>query len=313
MDMVQTQEVVADGITQTPQTNVEENNIADNTTQNTTDNIENVADVLSPVETDGVTNTPEDNTTDVKEEATAPTVEQLQDRLREYELKEQETANLKARLGIEESQQPESLQLDTIEATIDNRAQQNWIQLCNRYGIDYTPQGIESSSKQLLEKDPKLYYEFMASSKELYNNVESSKAQVKQTKNNYEVNQFVSQNKAILDNSPVVSQVISNYLEQNYNSMVNPLQELNGVMDLVKAVYAEALEVGQHMAKVDTVTKDRTGVSGSASIATTSTPVYPMDNGQKIFTRAEIRNMDNATFQKYEKVISDQMVKGLIV
>ena len=301
-------------ITQTPPTMMEENNTPAISTENVTDsNIENTEGDLSGVKSDGDINTPDDKSTDIKNDSDASkeiTLDEAKTKLKEYELREQEALDLRARLNIDTP--THNPHLDTLEATVDNMAQQSWIKLCNEFGVDYTPEGIEKSQAELLEKDPKAFYKFQALGERLYQDVETKKAEIHATRVNHEIESFVENNKPILESSPVVSQLIGDYIQDNIYSMRNPSQELNSLMESIKMIYNEAIEVGKYIALHDKVANDTSSFDSNNSIATSNTSNYPLDSGKHIFTRAEISAMDLKTFAKHEKEIANQMVNGLI-
>jgi len=202
------EQVTQDVITETPTTDVvEENNNSEIVTENVPD---------------------ENKTEEVVEtkEATAPalTQEQLETKLREYEVKEQEALELRNRLGIEDDS---NFYLDSVEASIDNQAQQKWIKLCNTFGVDYTPNGIDKTSEELLNKDPKAYYQWKAEGEKLFQEVQSGKGQVREARMNQGISEFVTQNKGILEASPVVNHLVSNFIKENYTTMTNPQQQLS--------------------------------------------------------------------------------------
>lgn len=300
-------QVAQDVITETPPpVVVEENNNSEIATENATDVNNNPPEIVDPNAEKPAEVPPADG-----DKPPVLTQEQLEAKLKEYELKEQEALELKTRLNIQNAD-PENIHLDTIEATLDNQAQQKWLQLCNQYGVDYTPQGIDKSMEELLAKDPKSYYEFQARGEKLYKDITAQKSEVRATRVNKEIGSFIEANKPILENSPIVSQLIGNYIQENYNNLQNPSQELGGLMEAIKMIYSEAIEIGKHVAKLDTVVNDKSGVSGNNSIATANTSSYQMNDGTKVFTRAEIAKMDTATFDKYSKLIEQQMLNGLI-
>ena len=239
-------------------------------------------DVVPPVENEPVDNLPKTDvdTTDQKPDGVdtetppegdpVPTVEQLQAKLQEYELKEQERNQLKQRLSIND-ETPDELQLSTIEATIANRGQSEFISLCTKYGVDFTPEGIEKSAEALKERDPKAYYEFVYSSDRLKERIDSEQMQVHSTKINHEISNFYQANKPLIEASPVISKIVEGYIKENYSNMVNPTVELNNLVEGIKEIYLEALEAGKMLAKQETVSKDKSGLQTSIATDNTST------------------------------------------
>lgn len=235
--------------------------------------------------------------------------EELQQKLREYELRDQEIANLKSRLGMSPEVSNEEVQLQGIEATFENQAQTEWIRLCNKYGVDSSPQGFDSSVKALLEKDPKAYYEFEAQGERLYNNVVGRRKQIVAQRNAYEVRQALVPHKELVDNSPAVSKIVNDYINANLTLFTNPQQEINGLMDAVRSVYAEAYEVGRQVAKLESVQNDTSGVN--TSMAGVSAGSYNLQ-GEHIYTRDEIAKMSIDEYAKVADKIDSQRRRGLI-
>jgi len=286
------EQVTQDVITETPATDVvEENNNSEIVTKNVPDEIttEEVVETEKP-------------TTPVL------TQEQLEAKLREYEVKEQEALELRNRLGIEDDS---NFYLDSVEASIDNQAQQKWIKLCNTFGVDYTPNGVDKTSEELLNKDPKAYYQWKAEGEKLFQEVQSGKSQIREARISQGVGEFVNQNRAILEASPVVNQLVGNFIKENYNTMTNPQQQLSSLMEAITMIYGEALEMGKQASKVDSIKNDRTGVSSASSIATANTSGYDMAT-DKVFTREQIRNMSTAEFDKNAHIIERLYKEGKI-
>lgn len=282
--------------TQTQENNLEENNTSDLTTE-----------TKEPADNDNATDT---QTTTPVATTTEPSVEQLQSRLKEYELRDEETLRIRERLNLPNSD-PQLLRYDTIEAQIDNQSQREWIALCNKYGVDYTPQGIDKSSQDLEAKDPKSYYQFKAEVDRLANDINYRKSAITGEKKNYEITAFYNQNKAILDGSPLVKQLVSNYVQQNFQQMKNPQAELNGLMDSIRLILTEGVEIGKAVSQVEKAKTDKSGVNANSSIATANTTTYDMGNNTK-WTRSKIGNLSTSEFEKYEKDIMKAMANGEI-
>ena len=147
-------------------------------TQNTSSDVttsqpkETVTDVTEP---DG-TSTPTDTKEPVEgEPAISDEIQKKLDRLAEYEVKEKELTDLKGRLGIKDNipdNQVFSAQQQL--AIVENQAQQEYIRLCNEYGVDYRPDKIDASGKELLAKDPQRFYELRYKLEGLNSQVEAS-------------------------------------------------------------------------------------------------------------------------------------------
>lgn len=285
--------------TQTQDINLEENNSSDlTTTTEPTDN--NNADATTEVTT----------TTVADATSTQPNVDELQSRIKEYELRDEEAQRIRDRLNLPKSD-PNLLHYDTIEAQINNQSQQQWIELCNRFGVDYTPQGIDKSCQDLEAKDPKAYYQFKAEMDRFANQVTSNKSAIANERKNYEIGSFYNQNKDLLEGSPVVKQMVSNYIQQNYNNMQAPAQELGGLMDAIRTILLEGVEVGKAVSQVEKTKNDKTGVSANSSIVTANASTTNLTTGKK-FTRESIDKMSLAEYEKNEKAIIQAYQNGEI-
>ena len=132
---------IPQGETATPQPKIEQQVQTPDTQTQTppTGNEENTqGDVQQDIDPKGDTTTPP---------PTGPTQEEydkLTNRLKEYELSEQEMSQLKNRLGVDNVDYADSQLIQTLDA-LQNQAQQEYIKLCNKYGVDYRPEAIEAA------------------------------------------------------------------------------------------------------------------------------------------------------------------------
>jgi hypothetical protein len=256
----------------------------------------------------------DDNNKEVKPEEPPvdqePTVDRatLEAKLREYELKEQEANELRDRLGIEDDG---NFHLDSLEASLDNQFNRQWIMLCNKYGVDHTEAGAQTSLKELEQRDVRAYYEFKEAGKELLSQTEAQRGQIRATRISSSVSEFVKENETILQASPVVNNLISNYLQTNAETLVNPKEQLNDLMSAIKMIYAEAVEVGKRSVKLGEAINDKSGVNGSSSVATANTSSYDMSS-TPVITREQIRKMSTEEFDKNYKLIEKLYREGKI-
>lgn len=276
-------------------------------------------------ETDTQTQTPPDgneennqqvDTQDINKEVLqappAPSQEEydkLQARLKEYELSEQEMSQLKNRLGVDANVDYETSQLVNTLDIVQNQAQQEYIRLCNQYGVDYRPEAIEASAKALLEKDPKSYYELQTQLDRLGNAYVAKQNEIQNYAVSREVNSFYNANADVFQVSPVLNSIVNEYVNTTDPRYINRVS-LNNLLERGKAIYQEAFNAGINFAKMKGE-QDPSKVLNN-SVATQSQQAYPTNSGAHIFTREEIRNMGDAEFLKNQKVIEQQMVQGLI-
>lgn len=295
---------IPQGETTTPQPQTEQQVQTPDTQTQTppTGNEENTqGDVQQDIEPKGDTTTPP---------PTGPTQEEydkLTNRLKEYELSEQEMSQLKNRLGVDNVDYADSQLIQTLDA-LQNQAQQEYIKLCNKYGVDYRPEAIEASAKALLEKDPKSYYELQTSLDRLNNTYLAKQNEVQNYATSRDVNAFYNENAQLLQASPVLSNLINEYVNITPSQYVNKAS-LNDLMTRAKTIYQEAFNAGMQYGKLNTT--QNPGEVLNNSVATTTQQSYPTGSDH-IFTREELRSMSDADFIKNQKVIEQQMMKGLI-
>lgn len=234
--------------------------------------------------------------------------DKLANRLKEYELSEQEMSQLKNRLGVDSVDYETSQMVQALDV-LQNQAQQEYIRLCNKYGVDYRPEAIEASSKALLEKDPKAYYELQTSLDRLQNSYEAKQQEVQTYAVTRDVNSFYSENAQLLQASPVLNNLINEYVSTTPQQYVNKAS-LNDLMARAKSIYQEAFTAGMQYGKMNTA--QNPGEVLNNSVATSINQSYPTSSTDHIYTREELRKMSDAEFLKNQKVIEQQMVKGLI-
>lgn len=242
---------------------------------------------------------------------TPPTQEEydkLQERLKEYELSENEMAQLKQRLGVEDVDYATNEIVHTLDI-LQNQAQQEYIKICNQFGVDYRPEAIEASAKALLEKDPKAYYELQTNLDRLNNAYNAKQAEIQNYAVQRDIGTFYQENQTLLQASPVLQNLVNEYIQTSDMRYVNKAS-LNDLLTRAKTIYAEAFDAGMRYGKLNT--QSNPGEILNTSVATTTQQSYPTQSGSKIYTRAEIEKMSDAEFIKNQKVIEDQMIKGLI-
>lgn len=235
-----------------------------------------------------------------------PTTEELKARLHEYEVKEEEARLLKEKLGIQDMDS-QTYNYMNVDQQIVNMGKQAYLRLCNEYGVDADPNNIDASVNALRETDPKKAYEFERRFEALGNDVAGRRAYVQQQNAVYEVNKFAGEYNELLQASPALSNIITQYVRSYGNGNTNMYGQLHGVMDVILPAYKEAFEAGRQYALSDNARRDTSAVSGGTATANTQT--YSPGN---VFTRDQISKMSPDEFAKYESEIHKQMVQGLI-
>ena len=231
------------------------------------------------------------------------------ERLKQYEIQEKDRQELLSKFGVEETQNNNYvLEAKQIEQQIDNKLRHDWVSLCNEYGLPSDINTIQSSLEELKTKDPDKYIQFSKEKDILLNNSMNAKQSLQGEILSRGVQNFVYENKQILEASPAIAQGVSSYIQSNLYNMSDPQAELSNVITLLAMVYKEAHEEGQKNALMGKAKKDTSSLNGGASVNSSQT-TYSSDHN---FTRSEIKNMSLEEYSKNESRILEQMKQGLI-
>ena len=241
-----------------------------------------------------------------QEQQKQPTIEELQAKLKEYEVRDEEDRMIREQLGISDIDST-TYNLMNMDQKIVNEGKQVYLRLCNEYGIDANPEKIDASVEELKKTDPAKAYEFQKRFEELGSEVEFKRSMVQQQNNMYELNKFSSDYGQILNASPAISNIMLQYVE-NYGGTPGVYNQLQNVIETIMPAYQEAFNAGRQYALQDKAKKDTSGVSGG--VATANTQTYTPGN---VFTREQIAKMSTEEFAKYEKEIQRQMIEGKII
>lgn len=233
-----------------------------------------------------------------------PSVEQLQAKLKEYEVREEEDRQLREKLGLKDIDQ-QTYNYMNLDQQIVNEGKQVYLQLCNEYGVDANPDRIDESIKKLEETDPRKAYEFQRKFESLGNEVVGRRQAVQQQTAYYEVSKFANDYNQLLNASPAINNVMTQYVE-TYGASNDMYRQLKSVMDVILPVYQEAFEYGKRYSLEDKAKRDTSGVQGGIATANTQTYTPP----QGAFTREQIARMSTEEFAKNEKAIMQQMIEG---
>lgn len=292
----------------TEQAIAQENTTVDGITEKVQENL--VEGPTTPVDNQGDINTQVDNknaTTDQPD--TSNEMNDLKRQLEEYRLKEEELKNLSQRLGTDKQGDVQIAAAYQQLDIVNNQAQQAYIQLCNEFGVDYRPDRIEASAKELLEKNPQGYYDLQYRLNQLDTIVENKRAEVGNFIHARQMETARAKYEQVLNASPAMASAMNAYLGANQGH--NPIELMDGFMELATPMYREAFEYGKLYAQQEAMKAN----NQPANILNNNTIVnntgYTAE-APKLFTRAEIANMDDRTFAKYEKEIDRQYKAGLI-
>jgi hypothetical protein len=280
------------------------NTVEDTATQTEADNSEGTVENSN----EGTEETSEasDTSTDTQQDTKQPTVEELQAKLKEYEVRDEEDRMIREQLGLNDIDS-RTYDFMNIDQQIVNEGKQVYLRLCNEYGVDANPNKIDASVEELKKTDPAKAYEFQRRFEQLGQEVEYKRGMVQQQNSQYEVNKFSNDYGNILNASPALTDIMVQYV-QNYGGGNNIYGQLESVLNTIMPAYQEAFNAGRQYALQDKAKKDTSGVSGG--VATANTQTYTSGN---VFTREQIAKMSDAEFAKYEKEIERQMIEGKII
>lgn len=235
-----------------------------------------------------------------------PSYEELQNKIKEYEVREEEDRMIREQLGLADVDQ-QTFNYMNIDQQIVNEGKQVYLRLCNEYGIDANPEKIDASVEELKKTDPAKAYEFQRRFEQLGQEVEYKRHAIQQQNTVYEINRFEQDYSQLLQAAPALNNIMAQYVQAYGGNTSNMYGQLKSVMDIILPAYQEAFNAGKQFALQDKARKDTSGVQGGVAVANTQT--YTPST---IFTREQIARMSSDEFAKYEKQIQQQMIEGKI-
>jgi hypothetical protein len=248
-------------------------------------------------ESEGINTPTEDKSSVEGEPKVSDEIQKKLDRLAEYEIKEKELNDLKGRLGVQDNV-PDNQVFSAQQqlAIVENQAQQEYIRLCNEYGVDYRPDKIDASGKELKEKDPAAFYELRYKLEGLNNQIEAKRHEVETFIQQKEFNAAFERNKQVLETSPAISKVVKEYVDAGLSP-----SEIDRVVASGLSIAQEAYEMGRQAALNEKAQVKPAQVLNNNTISqqTQSTPVVE----NKPFTLEDVANMDVETYKKHQKEI----------
>lgn len=234
-----------------------------------------------------------------------PSTTELQNKLKEYELREEERKAIAQKLGVNDVE-PDLLNLQSYAAQVENIANSALIRMCNEYGVDATPEGMAKSLDQLKETNPAKYYEFVDRAKGINYQLQSKKAEIATANYNFGINKYYNENKELVDNVPAFQKIVNDYCVANQGSPYI-YDELNNITEMAISLIKSGVELGQAYALQNKAKTDTSAVQGGVGVA--QTPTY---TSEKIWSRAEIDRMSASEFAKNEQAIMKAMMEGRI-
>lgn len=243
---------------------------------------------------------------DVQPTQPEPTTEELQKKLKEYELREEERKAIAQRLGVEENVEPDLLNLQSISLQLENAANSEILRACNEYGIDANPERMAESLEKLKAEDPGKYYAFIDRAKTISGNFQRQQYEIAQANYNHGVKKYISENQTLVETIPEFGKIINEYCIANQGSPYI-YDELNNITDMAISLIRSGVELGQAYAMQNKAKTDTSSVQGG--VGTAQTPVY---TSEKIWSRDEIKRMSSDDFAKNESAIMKAYSEGRI-
>lgn len=230
----------------------------------------------------------------------------LERRLREYELQQQEQQLLRERLGVDNSVSDEQLSLINMEQQVINQGKTAYLDLCNQYGINSNPATLDANVEALKKNDPAKGYEFERAIERLTNDVNEKKAEIASYQYNQSINKFARDYGDVLQVSPALNNALTQVAQANYN---NPYvyDALKNTMDYLTAIYAEAFQYGQRDTSIRNARRDTSGVEGSITRDINQTTA-----NTKTYSAQDIGNMSQSEFEKNYDTIMRLYAEGKI-
>jgi len=309
--MEPTNEQVTEQITEqvsTPATEVDESK--NDTQTQVTENIQTETSKDSQLEdTETQVNESEGNVTPTEDKNSvegklevSDEIQKKLDRLAEYEVKDKELTDLRDRLGIKEQVQDNQVfSAQQQLAIVENQAQQEYIRLCNEYGVDYRPDKIDASGKELLEKDPKAFYELKFKLEGLNNSVEQKRAEVNNFIEQRDIQSAIARNQEILKASPVMGSIVNHYLQEGCTGA-----DIDQIVKFGNQIMQEAFEMGRQYAKNEKAQVKPAEVLNNTTISQQAPSTPPPTTK---LTLADVEKMDIETYKKHQKEI-DKLFLG---
>ena len=284
----------------------QENTTVDSVTENVGDSP--VEGPTTPVDNQGDINTQVDNknaTTDQPD--TSDDVNDLKRQLEEYRLKEEELKNLSQRLGTDKQGDVQIAAAYQQLDIVNNQAQQAYIQLCNEFGVDYRPDRIEASAKELLEKNPQGYYDLQYRLNQLDTIVENKRAEVGNYIYQRQMQAAHAKYNQVLNASPAMANAMNAYIGANQGH--NPIELMDGFMELATPMYREAFEYGKLYAQQEAMKAAQQPAQVLNNNTITNNTSHSVDLPTTL-TLADVEKMDVKTYAKNAALIDKLYAEG---
>lgn len=214
------------------------------------------------------------------------------DKLKEYELNNQEIQNLRNRLGVQPEEDNLIFSAKQQLAVVENQIQQEYIKLCNSYGVDFRPDKIEESAEVLKQNDPKAYYELEYKLRGLSEIVNNKRSEVDYFIRQRDTEMALARNQKILNASPAINRIVQSYISQGAVTG----KDIDLITQYGVEIAREAIEMGKQLAMQEFEKKSSPAkvLNNNSIVAQTQVPT----SGTKpdVLTLERIKNMTDAEY-----------------
>ena len=278
---------------------------SDNATQNPVLNESQPEGSVSDVTTsdDKLVQSTTDNAVEAKPDTSDEISEKLR-RLEEYEVRDKELQDLKTKLGSQ-AQNEDNLIFGAKRelALLENQAQQEYIKLCTQFGVDYNPDKIDASAQQLLENNPKAYYELTYRLQGLEQQVAARRNEVTNFIAQRDISLAMERNKSILDASPAINNVVRTLVSEGGIDG----SQIDNIIQYGMLVAREAFEMGRQASAEAAAKPSPSQVLNNNVIAQQATSALPTG---KELTMADVAAMSVEEYAKNEALIDKLYAEG---
>lgn len=234
---------------------------------------------------------------------TSDEIQKKLDKLKEYEVKENEINQLREKLGDNGPQDNLIFQAQRGLAIAENLAQQNYIALCNKYGVDYREDKINESAAELQEKDPKAFYELRYELEKLTSDINNKREQVNNFITERDISLAMERNNAVFNASPAIKDIVNQYAK-DYKITGS---DIDNIVKSSMLVAQEAYEMGRQASLQERNKVSPSQVLNNNVINTQATGhIEPTPT----FTLEDVQKMDLATYAKNASLIDKLYAEG---
>lgn len=257
-----------------------------------------------------------DNQTDVTNPNESKTIDyeaenaELKKQLEILQQNQQAQIDLAERLGTNKVDDIQLLQANNQMDILDNQAQQAYVNICNKFGVDYRSDKIQESAKALKERDPQAFYDLQYQLEQLDGEVGARRQELNNFILNRQYETAISKHQALLNASPVLQQTLNQYIQDS--GLIEPQTQVDKFMEYAMAIQREAFEYGKIFAQQEAMKQPTSPANVLNNSVATQTTTFNQEP-PRTFTRAEIANMSQSDFEKYEKEIDRAQREGRIV